>query len=115
MTMFDKYDHDPLFTFNAPEDADWYKLSDLVKRDGTGKVYPLKAMYINNKGKFGPNPVLITEHELVSAPEHLTNDVEDMLGRPELVQYINEGHAGFSIYEYSNSFGKAYSINWVEN
>ena len=113
MSILDKY-NGSRFDYRAPENTEWIKLKDLFKRDGEGVVYQLKALYINTKSEFGDEPVLVTDKNLVNAPQHLTDTVQSMLGDSELIKYINDGNVGFTIYQFTNKRGTGYSVRWID-
>lgn len=114
MSILSKYNTGRKFDYEAPKDSSWVKLDDLVQRDGMGAVYPLNAMYVNNKSKFGTEPVLISGSFLINAPRHLLTTVQDMMNDDDVVKYINDGHVAFSIYQYEGKNGKGYSVRWVD-
>ena len=114
MSILSKYNKGSKFNYQAPKDSEFFKLKDLLERDGAGVIYPLKAMYINTKGNFGDHPVLITEHELVDCPSWLTPTVEEMLNDDELIKYINDGNVEFTIGEFENTKGHGYNVRWID-
>lgn len=65
-------------------------------------VYPIRAIYINTKSKFGAAPVIATDEELVNAPAHLLDTCQEILHDDDAIKLINEGKAGFKIYIYHN-------------
>lgn len=115
--LMSKYNSNRRFTFEASDDMPFMSLGELYVRNGGDTIYPLKALYINNKSKFGPAPVAITTFAFVNLPKHMLATVEDMIKDNETVQYINEGNAGFIIKCYTprNYPDKiAYSVEWVD-
>lgn len=114
MSLLSKYNKGSKFSYQAPKDSEFFKLKDLLERDGEGAIYPLKAMYINTKGNYGDHPVLITEHELVDCPSWLTSTVKDMLNDDELIKYINDGNVEFTIGQFDNSKGHGYNVRWID-
>ncbi len=103
-----------LFTFEIPENFDYFNLSELVQKNGIDTVYQVNAFYINTKGKFGDAPVIATNCELVNAPQHTLDVVKAALADGESVSLINGGFVGFKIYEYKNSYGVNYGVEWVD-
>ena len=96
-----------VFKYEA-KGKDFVKLGDLVK----GKVYQIKAVFINKKSKFGPSPVIGLETCLVDLPTHCLEDVEEILADPELIDCINDGKAGFSVVTYEEKNGStSYCVN----
>lgn len=103
-----------LFTFKADENFEYKTLEQLYKENGPDKVYNLKAIYINTKGKYGSRPVAVTDFCYVNLPGHLLETVEQMREDDEVIEMINNGKAGFKIYEYTQSkYNKVcYSVEW---
>lgn len=114
MSLLSKYNKSSKFDFKTPKDSEFFKLKDLLERDGEGAEYPLKAMYINTKGYYGDHPVLVTEHELVDCPNWLTSTVKEMLNDDDLINYINDDNVKFTIGKFENSKGTGYNVRWVD-
>lgn len=115
--MMNKYNNNRRFTFEATDDMPFMSLAELYLKHGADMIYPLRALYINTKSKFGPAPVAITDFAFVNLPKHMLATVEDMINDRETVQYINDGNAGFSIEQYTprNYPDRiAYSVTWVD-
>ena len=91
-------------------------LADLYKENGGDFVYPICGIYINTKGRFGPQAcIAINESILVNLPQHLTEVCEDMRADPEDTEAINNGQAGFKVYQYQSKGGRlCYSVTWVD-
>ncbi len=102
------------FTFITPEGFTYEKPVDLVKVNGLDKVYKVNALYINKKGQFGDEPVVITDDCIVNAPAHLVEAVKVILFDEKSVQMINDGKVGFKFYEYKNSKGNQIGLTWVD-
>lgn len=102
------------FTFEIPKEFEYANLKDLVATYGIDHTHKVNALFINTKGKFGEQPVIATEKELVNAPQHLTETVKDILTDGESLSSINNGAVGFVIYEYENQYGTCYGLNWVD-
>lgn len=78
--------------------------------------YPIEALFINIKGKFGNQGVIYTSDYIVNLPNHLTSLIEDMRSDSEVTEAINERKLAFEVYQYESEQGrKGYSINVVEN
>ena len=103
-----------LFTFEAPEHFEYKSLADIAAEKGLDAIHKINAIYINKKGKYGDQPVLATDSELVNAPHHLLESVLDILEDAESVATINNGHAGFKIYSYENKHGTNYALEWAD-
>lgn len=115
MAIAGKYNKAKRFTFEAPKDFSYAKLEELYK-EGEVNVRPLKALYINTKGKFGDRPLAVTDKCFVNLPNHMLNIVKEMLNDDELVKAINEDKVAFEIYSYEDkTYNKVcYSVNWID-
>lgn len=103
------------FTFKQGDNVTYVNLEDLLNRYG-GDIYPVKALYINKKSKFGDSPcVVINEDITVNLPKHLLDTVIDMINDEECVNAINNNEVKFKIYSYNdNTFNKTcYSVSWL--
>lgn len=96
--------------FDFPEkDRPFKKLTELE----LGKKYTILAIFINTKGKLGHQGIIITEDYQVNMPLHLTDLAKELRQDEEVIEAINNRQLAFDIYEYTNDFGKARSINLV--
>lgn len=96
--------------FDFPEkDRDFKKLNDLE----LGKKYTILALFINTKGKLGDQGILIIDDYQVNMPLHLTDLAKELRQDEEVIEAINNRELAFEIYEYTNDFGKARSLNLV--
>lgn len=96
-------------------DLTFTSLKELFKKDGQGVVYTVRALFINTKGKFGEQPVLVATDFLVSLPTHMLGTVKDMLEDDDLIKMVNDCKVGFNIRPYTTKDKKEYySIDWVE-
>ena len=103
------------FTFDYKQVSHYTSLADLYAENGASKVYVIRGLYINTKGKYGAQPVITIDDAFVNVPSHLLHAVSDMLSDPEDIQAINEGKAGFRIRTYlSKSKNLCYSVDWVD-
>lgn len=94
----------------------YVNLKTLYETDPNAK-YKVIGFFINSKGKYGAEPNAIIENNLiVNLPRHLLDTVNEILDSNEYIQYIKDGHVGFSIYQYhSNKYNKdAYSVTWLD-
>lgn len=91
------------------------KLKDLYSVDGDGVCYDINGMYIH-RGKINVHPVVINVamQKQIDLPEHLTEQVRDMLADPEVVNLIKQGGAQFVIYEYDARNKKCYSVRFID-
>lgn len=100
-------------------DTTGYKYVDLktlYETDPQAK-HKVLGFFINNKGKFGPEPNAILENKMIAnLPRHLLDTVKQLLDDNRYAEYIKDGHVGFSIYQYhSNRYDRdAYSVTWLD-
>lgn len=100
------------FEFEEKE-REFIKLSELVEKYGMKKEYIVRALFTNNKSKFGEQGVIVTDDYNVNLPNHLTELIKDIRQDEDVVNIINAGEVQFTIYEYENKKGqKGYSINF---
>lgn len=107
------------FTAKPAEGTGYCKLRDLAGAQGwtPETVYTISALYLNDKGKFGTEAVAYITAPftaLVNLPAHLVDTVSEIRRDAEAVKAINEGHLGFTVYEYTGNNGNGYSINFVD-
>lgn len=100
-------------------DTSNYKYVDLDTLYDTDPTAQHKVLgfFVNSKGKFGAEPNAILENNLiVNLPRHLLDTVNQMLDDNRYIEYIKEGHVGFTIYQYhTNKYNKdAYSVTWLD-
>ena len=95
---------------------EYQSLADLYNNNGKEMVYPLTAIYINSKSKFGEAPVLATNDCFVNAPSHMLDVARDILADDEAIADINNGKVGFEIYIYHNDkFNRdCFGVNFVD-
>lgn len=105
----------PKFNVRIHQPA-YTSLPDLYAEHGKNHVYPIAGIYINTKGKYGPQAcIAMNDSLLVNLPQHLTEVCEQMRADQEAVDAINHGQAGFKIYEYASKSGVIrYSVDWVD-
>lgn len=116
MSFASKYAHkEPLFT-STVSNPTYTNLQQLYADYGSSAVIPIRAIYINNKGCYGPQAALaISENCIVNLPHHLLSVCMEMMNDPEAVEAINSGHAGFKVYQYTTKSGrKGFSVDWVD-
>lgn len=100
-------------------DTSNYKYVDLDTLYDTDPTAQHKVLgfFVNSKGKFGAEPNAILENKLIAnLPRHLLDTVNQMLDDNRYIEYIKEGHVGFTIYQYhTNKYNKdAYSVTWLD-
>lgn len=113
MSILNRFNKGRMFEYDKEEKRVFINFKELHKQYPKD-VYPVRALFINKESKFGDAPVIVTDGLMVNAPAHLTPTVQDMIASDELVDLVNQGRVGFSLYEYDNEYGKALSCNWVE-
>lgn len=91
-------------------------LADLFTNNGKDKVYPLTAIYINTKSKYGNAPVFATDSYFVNAPSHMLDTAREILADDEAIAAINNGEVGFTIYPYTaEKFNReCFGVNFVD-
>lgn len=99
------------FEYDNEKERDYIKLGEL----DMSKTYPIEALFINTKGKFGDQGVIISGDYIVNLPNHLTEMIEDMRKDEEMVEAINNRLFDFEIYEFeSKKYNrKSHGINLV--
>lgn len=116
MTNFaSKYNKGSLFTTKLSGKGTYTTLKELFNENGTDKSYLVLNLYINTKGRFGDNPVVLTEDDLlVNLPSHLLETVKEMRQDEDFINACNNHEVAFSIYQYTNANGSGFSINWLD-
>lgn len=91
-------------------------LADLFNANGADFVYPVRAIYINTKGKYNDAPVIATDDCFVNCPSHMTETARDILADDEAIADINGGKVGFQIYTYTQTkYNRdCFGINFVD-
>lgn len=112
--ILNQYNKGTSYVYDTEVERQYTNLSELYQGNGEQAEYPVEALFINKKSKFGDAPVIVSGGYLVNAPSHLTETVVEMRGNQELTELINERKVGFTIYEYENQYGKRHSLNWCE-
>ena len=102
------------FTYEIPKTHEFIKPSHLIVENGVDFVYPVKGMFINKKGAFGDELVIVTDTHLVNAPSYLVDTAKQIMSNEKDVQAINDGLVGFKFYEYTNKFGKQIAVEWID-
>ena len=112
--LMQKFNHNNIFDVDT-KDFKWVDLKTLYNTDPHAE-HKVLGFFTNSKGKFGTEPVAIIDGFLVNLPRHLLDTINQMLDDNEVIEYIKDGHVGFTIYEYhSNTYDKdAYSVTWLD-
>lgn len=94
--------------FTIKTDGFVYKsLNDLFNENGANKLYRVRAVYINNKSKFGATPVVALNDCFVNLPANCLDSANAILSNPEAIAGINAGACGFKIHTYhTNRYNK---------
>lgn len=110
--LLNKYSNGGIrFDYDNEKEREYIKLGEL----DMSKTYPIEALFINTKGKFGDQGVIISGDYIVNLPNHLTEMIEEMRQDSEMVDAINQRLFDFEIYEFeSNKYNRvSHSINLV--
>ena len=105
------------YNYQFPEVPVYVKPAFLYKENGPDMIYPVRGLFINDKGNYGPQAVVATDASMiVNLPQHMTAKVQEMQEDEELTQAINQGLFGFKIYEYTRKgeTRKLYSVEWID-
>lgn len=105
---------EPRFNYEIPENHTFAKPAELVEANGLDQVYKVMGMYVNTKGKFGDEPVIILDSCLLNAPNHALEAVQSIITNDNYTDLVNKGRVGIKFYTYSNKFGKQYGLQWVD-
>lgn len=102
------------FNYEIPETHNFVKPSELVTAHGLEQAYTVRSMYVNTKGKYGDEPVIICDECLLNAPQHTLDAVREILQDSDAIDAINNGKLGFKFYQYKNKYGEQYSLTWID-
>lgn len=106
-----------VFTYQQIKDAPYIKVKDVYNNGNTSKdtALTVRGCYVNRGGRYGDSPALICEGFNVNLPNHMLQEVNDILQDPQDIADINAGRVWFYAYEYTNrNGGSSYSIRWVD-
>lgn len=109
-----KYNKGRIFEYDTERERTFASLEQLYTNNDETEIYPVEAMFINTKSRFGDAPVIVSGNFMVNFPQHTTSMVKDMIQDDEIVDMVNDGRVGFVIYSYKGKNGSGYSINWCE-
>lgn len=115
MSFASKYNRNRKFDVNT-SGYGYKSLVDLFNESGEDKVYPVQAVYINTKSKFGDSPVVATDGCFVNFPKHMLESAQEILSDPEAIADINNGKVGFKIYTYHDTKynRNCFGVEWVD-
>lgn len=98
------------------KDFKFHTLKELYETDGGKTIFGVDGLYVNSKSKYGDHPVIIniTDNMLVDLPQHMTEEVKEILKSSEDIEAIKSGKVGFHIETYKDKkFGReCYGIKW---
>lgn len=98
----ERFSHGKKFNINADE-FPFTSLDEVIAENGN-KVIPVRSLF-TYKGKFGVRPVLISDTLKINLPDHLLNDVNEIINDNDLVKAINDGKCGFEPSQYEDKNG----------
>lgn len=117
MSFANKYNKGNIIFDIDITDFSFMKLSDIYTSYGKN-VIKVDGLYINKKSKFDPHPVAINIEEkmLIDLPEHMTENVEEILKDGESISLIKRGCVGLRATKYIDKKYKktCYSVEWVD-
>ena len=102
------------------DETSFTSLADLYAKYGPDNIFEIKSIWIRN-AKEGDgsinkeNPIVTIEGIHVNIPQHQLEQIRNMLNDPGVVEYVDNGGAGFTIREYDNQYKpgeKAYAARW---
>lgn len=116
MSFASKFNKGKRFDIDVTGFTSYYSLSSLFHKVGEGHIYPVRAIFINTKGKYGEHPQVATDSYFVSLPSHMTAVCKEILADTDSVATINRGSVGFKVYEYTtpNAARPCYAVEWVD-
>lgn len=116
MSFASKFNKGKKFEIDVTGFSSYYNLKTLFTKVGSDHIYPVRAIFINTKGKYGEHPQVATDGYFISLPSHLTATCKDILADDESVETINRGLVGLKVYEYTtpNASKPCYSVEWVD-
>ena len=98
------------------KDFKFVTLKELFDSDQGKTTYGIDGLYINTKSKYGDHPVAIIANEqwLADLPQHMTEEVKEILKDADDIQAIKDGKVGFHVELYTDKkFGReCYGISW---
>lgn len=90
------------FTINT-KDFDYKSLADLFNDNGKDAVYTVRALYINDKGKYGDSAVCATDRDggyFINLPRHIIDTVKVILANKQAIDAINNSECCLKIRPY---------------
>lgn len=123
MSIASKYNKGTKYNYVMKEGAEFKTLEDLFKEHDENSIFPVYGFFINTKGLYGDNPIAMSHDFYISLPEHLLDDIKQMMDDDEATEQINAGGLGLQIRPYEKEVkgknGKVtkrtcYSVTWVD-
>lgn len=114
MSILNKYNTTARFDYDNEKERSFTTLKELYETNPKETEFVVEALFMNEKSHFGKAPVVVVGDCMVNFPQHLTESVEDMRRNNDIVDLVNERKVAFKIHEYTNKYGKAYGITWIE-
>lgn len=102
------------FTWEMPANSPYYKMKEIYNDEKIVLPAPVKGLYISTKGKYGAQPVLISENYFMNMPSFYLDTVKEMLNDEEFVNAVNANRVYFDIEEYTKDGQQRYSITWID-
>lgn len=99
-------------SFNFGVDTKDFK-SCKVRELKEGEVNTLLGVFVRD-GKFGKTPNFIIDGWVVYGTESMLETVQEILADQEACEEIKAGKVGIRMRTYENSFGKQYTIDYVD-
>ena len=100
--MFNEdFSHGKKFNFDS-SNLEYITLDNYIK-DGYPSEFTVKAVFINNKSKFGPRAVIVSDRFNINVPKHLNNDISKILSNQMYIDAINAGKCGFRVSQYEDN------------
>lgn len=123
MSIASKYNKGTKYNYVMKDGAEFKTLEDLYKEHDENSIFPVYGFFINTKGLYGDNPIAMSHDFYISLPEHLLDDIKQMMDDDEATEQINAGGLGLQIRPYEKEVkgknGKVskrtcYSVTWVD-
>lgn len=93
----------PVFNFNS-DALPWTDLNAWIAEHGNTPI-EVKALFINKKAKFGPRAVLVSPEFKINLPNHMVDEIREIMATPDLVDLINADKAVFIPEQYEDKNG----------
>lgn len=102
--------HGAKFSINT-EGFEFKKISEFP----LNKELTVRGALISKGGKYGDSASLILDDCFMNIPNHMIDDVKELLGDQDAVDQVEAGLLAVSIYEYEDRNGAIQrSIKWID-